>query len=69
MLNLLHKGYKICLIIVSLHPYLKELQIDNNTEFYAALKKCIDAGLILKAYTSKLHNKAVLIDKEIRVQY
>lgn len=69
LLSLLHKGYKICLIIVSLHPYLKELQIDNNTEFYAVLKKCIDAGLILKAYTSKLHNKAVLIDKEIRVQY
>lgn len=69
MLNLLHKGYKVCLIIVSLHPYIKDLQIENNTEFYAALKKCIDAGLIFKAYTSKLHNKAVSIDKEIHIQY
>ena len=69
MLNLLHKGYKVCLIIVSLHPYLKELQIENNTAFYSALKKCIDAGLILKAYTSKMHNKTVSIDKEIYVQY
>ena len=69
MHNLLQKGYKVCLIIVSLHPYLKELQIENNTEFYAALKKCIGAGLILKAYTSRLHNKAAKIDHEIRVQY
>ena len=69
MLNLLHKGYKVCLIIVSLHPYLKELQIENNTEFYSALKKCIDAGLLFKAYTCKLHSQTVLIDKEIRIEF
>lgn len=69
MLNLLHNGYRVYLIIVSLHPYLKELQIETDSEFYVALKKCIDAGLILKSYTSKLHNKTVSIDKEIHIHY
>ena len=69
MLTLLHKGYKVCLIIVSLHPYLKELQIENNTEFYSALKKCIEAGLLFKAYTCKLHDQTVLIDKEIHIEF
>lgn len=69
MLNLLHKGYKVCLIIVSLHPYIKELQIENHTEFYAALKKCIDSGLVFKAYTCRLHDETVLIDKEIHTEF
>ena len=69
ILNLLHKGYKVCLIIVSLHPYLKELQIENNTEFYTVLKKCIDAGLVFKAYTCRLHGETVSIEKELNTKF
>ena len=69
MLSLLNKGYKVCLLIVSLHPYVNELQIDTNSEFFVALKKCIDAGLLLKAYTCRLQHRVPLIDKEIPIRY
>lgn len=65
--SMLLKGYRVCLAIVSLHPYLKNIQIDSTTEFYTELVKCIETGLVLRAYTCRLQNDKVLIDKEIYV--
>lgn len=65
--SMLLKGYNVCFLIVSLHPYLKSIQIDTSTNFYAELVKCLDSGLILKGYTCKLQNDKVLINKEIPV--
>lgn len=65
--NLLLQNHKVCLAIVSLHPYLKSINIDNNTDFYTELVKCMNEGLILKAYTSRLHYDEVKIDKEIPI--
>lgn len=67
--HMLLNGYKVCFAIVSLHPYVKKIQIDSTTDFYLELMKCIEAGLILKGYTCRLHNDNVLIDKEISVCY
>lgn len=67
--QLLKKGYKVCLMIVSLHPYIKAIMIDKNSEFYAELVKCINEGLIIKAYTSRLENFTLSIDKEIEIKY
>lgn len=67
--QLLHKGYKVCFVIVSLHPYVKNLLIDKNSEFYFELNKCLGAGLIIKAYTSRLKNDVLSIDKEIEINY
>lgn len=66
--SMLLKGYRVCMAFVSLHPYVKNITIDSNTEFYTELVKCLDAGLILKAYTCRLQNDKVLIDKEICVE-
>lgn len=67
--TILLKGYKVCFAIVSLHPYVKNIQIDKTTEFYSELVKCLNIGLILKAYTCRLQNDKVQIDKEISVNY
>lgn len=67
--TILLKGYKVCFAIVSLHPYVKNIQIDKTTEFYSELVKCLNIGLILKAYTCRLQNDKVQIDKEISVKY
>lgn len=69
ILDLLQKGYKVCLAIVSLHPYIKALDIDMCTEFYDKLVKCVDAGLIIKAYASRLKNDVLIIDKEIGINF
>lgn len=67
--ELLHKGYKVYFIIVSLHPYIKSVTIDKNSEFYSELSKCLEAGLIIKAYTSRLKNNVLSVDKEIDIKY
>lgn len=65
--SMLLKGYKVCFAIVSLHPYLKSIQIDTTTEFYYELVKCLDRGLLLKGYTCRLYKEKLMIDKEISV--
>ena len=69
ILKMLHEGYNICFMIVSLHPYIRELQIDVNTEFYFLLKKCIEAGLLFKAYACRLQDGNPVIAKEIPVKH
>ena len=69
LLELLKKGYKVCFIIVSLHPYVKNIQIDINSEFYNELVKCLKAGMSIKAYTCRLKEDIVLVDKEISISY
>lgn len=67
--SMLLKGYKVCLMIVSLHPYVKNIQIDTNTEFYSELIKCVEIGLILKAYSCRLQSEKIVIDKEISISF
>ena len=69
ILELLQKGYRVCFAIVSLHPYIKALDVDKCTEFYNELVKCMDAGLIIKAYASRLKNDVLTIDKEIGINF
>lgn len=67
--KLLNSGYRVCFFIISLHPYVKSVTIDKNSEFYKALQRCLDAGLIIKAYTSRLTNHSPAIEKEIQINY
>lgn len=67
--QLLLNGYRVCFMIVSLHPYVKNVTIDKSTEFYSELGKCLEAGLIVKAYTSRVENDIIKIDKEIGVNW
>ena len=65
--SMLLKGFSCCFAIVSLHPYIKNIQIDTTSNFYSELKKCIEEGLILRAYTCRLQNGVAQIDKEIPI--
>lgn len=67
--SMLRNGYKVCLAIVSLHPYVKGIQIDTTTEFYTELVKCLGAGLVIKAFTCRLKNGKVQIEKEIDIKH
>ena len=67
ILKYLKSGYKACFMIVSLHPYLKSIELDVKSEFYALIVKCIDLGMILKAYTCRLKDNSIIIEKEIPV--
>lgn len=65
--KLISQGYRVSFIIVSLTPYLKEVLIDDKTEFYKEFVKCIKQGMIAKAYTCRLSDGKILIEKEIPI--
>ena len=54
-------------MIVSLNPYIREICLDQETEFYPALKACVEQGLILKGYTVRFKDLRLVIDREIPV--
>ena len=63
--ELLVKGYQVIFIIVSLNPYLKEITINKDTEFFSELCNCIEKGTGLRAFTSCLWDNDIFIKKEI----
>lgn len=64
--KLLQSGYKAHFVIVSLNPYVKEIEILKNTECCETLLRCIDRGLEIDAFTCKLLNDGnVYIHKKI----
>lgn len=65
--ELLSYSNKICFLIVSLNPYIQEISLDQGTEFYHALKSCIEQGLMLKGYTVRFKGSRLVIDREIPV--
>lgn len=66
--DLLSRGYKVCFIIVSLNPYLKEIQIDEQTEFFSKFSSCIEKGMVIKAYSCKFNEEQLLISNEIPIK-
>lgn len=67
--SILGLGKNVCLCIVSLHPYLKEVVIDQNTEFCAELKLCRDMGMRLRAYTTRLSGNDLKVEHEIPISF
>lgn len=63
----LSSGQKICFLIVSLNPYIQEICLNQGTEFYPALKSCVEQGLTLKGYTVRFKGSELVIDREIPV--
>lgn len=64
--GLLTKGFNAHLIIVSLSPYVEEIEIPRDTTFHAALMQCIACGLSVSAFTCRLSNNGRLrIDRRI----
>lgn len=67
--EILIAGKKVCFYVVSLHPYLKEVAIDQNTEFYTELQRCINFGMRLHAYTVRLKGNTLSVEHEIPISF
>ena len=66
--ELLSRGYKVCFMIVSLNPYLKEIRIDEKTEFFGVFSSCIEKGMTIKAYSCKFNAERLLVANEIPIK-
>lgn len=64
----LQEGIRVVYCIVSLHPYIKRIDLDKKTDFYREIKQCQEYGLMLKAYSSRLSNGRLVIDKEVEIK-
>ena len=65
---LLSHGYRVCFIIVSLNPYVSEIQIDDQTEFFRHFQVCIDQGMIVKGYACSFVEGCLKINKAIEIK-
>lgn len=72
-LEILHQellsGRKACFCIVSLHPYVKEIVIKKDTEFYWKLMTCTDLGMHIHAYTTRLLSSGLIVDNEVPISF
>ncbi len=67
--EILNSGGQVCFCIVSLHPYVKEIVINQDSDFYRELKQCLDLGMRLYGYTTRLNESGLKIEREIPVSF
>ena len=65
--DILEGGGKVCFLIISLNPYIKEICLDKVSDFYPALKSCLELGLILRGYSVRFKNSELMIDRKIPI--
>lgn len=65
--QLLLQGKPVFFLIVSLCPYVQKIVIDENTAFYDEFSECIKLGMKTAAYTCRLIDSDIMIDKKIPV--
>lgn len=66
---LLSEGFKVFFFIISLNPYIKEIQLSKSAEFSQEIRKCITDGMIIKAYSCKLSNDGITICRELMIDF
>ena len=64
---LMDKGYKAALVVVSLSPYVKQIQVDHDLPFYDALMPCIEKGMQLLAVSLYINNGEARIKQRIEI--
>lgn len=67
--KLMDEGFKAALIVVSLSPYVSEVQIDRESAFFGALFPCIEKGLQLLAVTICFTEDELQIKRKIKITY
>ena len=65
--DLLTEGVRVHYMIVSLSPYVKNVRIETESLFYEMLKKCIDLGMTLAAFSCRLKEEEVMIQTQLPI--
>ena len=70
ILALLEKGIRVCYLLVSLNPGVKEIHIgDQYSEFHALFQRCISAGMLCKGISIKIIDETPIIYSTIPVLF
>lgn len=66
--SLMEKGVKVCYLLVSLNPQIREIRIgEEYAEFHSAFQKCINAGMLCKGLSIKIVNETPEIQSTVPV--
>ena len=67
---LLEKGVRVCYLLVSLNPRVKEIYVNNKyTSFYSEFQKCISAGMLCKGLSIAIVDETPVIHAMVPVNY
>jgi DNA-binding sugar fermentation-stimulating protein len=64
---LLQKGYKACYIIVSLNPYVKEIELDGSARLFQPLVECMSLGMMVKGFACRLREESITLQHELKI--
>lgn len=67
VLELLERNHKVCYLFAILHPGIRKLKIDSNTEFYKLFIQCVEAGMLYKACKLKITENEISVEGIIDV--
>lgn len=62
VLELLGKNHKVCYLFAILHPGIRKLKIDTNTEFYKLFVQCVEAGMLYRACKLKTTENEISVE-------
>lgn len=66
--ELLKRNHKVCYLVISLYYEVSRIYLnDNQMEYTKLLKECINDGMVLKAFSVKMEEVRILLDKEIEI--
>ena len=63
--GLLSFGYHVHYFIVSLNPYVKSIDLIPDAQFTPLLQSCVNLGMTLSAFSIRIINNKVCIDKKL----
>jgi DNA-binding sugar fermentation-stimulating protein len=66
--NLLDEGYRVCYILVSLNPQVKEISVNTQVDdFFQAFLECVKKGMSYSAFSVRLNNQKPEIYSRIQI--
>ena len=64
--DLLSLGYRVHYSVISLNPYVSSIYFVSDAQFTPLLKSCIDLGMTISAFSCRIDDNRVHIDKRLQ---
>lgn len=65
--DLLSLGYRVHYSVISLNPYVSSIYFVSDAQFTPLLKSCIDLGMTISAFSCRMDDNRVYIDKRLQI--
>lgn len=65
--DLLSLGYRVHYSVISLNPHVSSIYFVSDAQFTPLLKSCIDLGMTISAFSCRIDDNRVYIDKRLQI--